>query len=119
SGGNPQIPKGEGDAPIQAYINALSGWKKQSVQQLDDLIVRLIPNIRKAVKWNSPFYGVEGNGWFINLHVFTKYLKVTFFNGASLTPPPPGHTPKSGQARWINLYENDTFDTAQFTNWIK
>jgi len=119
SGGNPQIPKGDGDAPVQAYIAAMPGWKREVGERLDLLITLLVPHVRKAVKWNSPFYGVEGQGWFLNLHVFTKYIRLTFFAGTSLKPTPPGHTPKSGNARWLDLHEADEFDEKQLITWIK
>jgi hypothetical protein len=117
SGGNPQIAKAEGDAPVQAYIAALSGWKRDLGKRLDALIVRNVPNVRKAVKWNSPFYGVEGQGWFLSFHVFTHYVKVTFFRGTSLRPVPPGGTGKD--ARWIDLHEGDDLDEAQMATWVK
>ena len=119
SGGNPQIPKGDGDAPVQAYITALPGWKQPLAERLDLLITLLVPEVRKAVKWNSPFYGVEGQGWFLNLHAFTHYLRLTFFAGASLKPTPPGHTPKSGEARWLDLHETTPFDEKRLVTWIK
>jgi hypothetical protein len=118
SGGNPQIPKGDGDAPVQAYIRAMPGWKRDVGRRLDALIVRAVPKVRKAVKWNSPFYGADGKGWFLTVHCFTKFVKVTFFDGASLRPPPPGGTPKSGETRWIDIHE-DGLDEAQLTRWIK
>jgi hypothetical protein len=117
SGGNPQIAKGEGDAPVQAYIRAMPGWKSAFGKQLDALIVRAVPNVRKAVKWNSPFYGIEGKGWFLNVHVFTRFVKVTFFAGASLRPVPPG-AGKDKDARWIDVYEG-AFDEAQMAAWVK
>jgi hypothetical protein len=119
SGGNPQIAKGEGDPPVQAYIAAMPGWKREVGRRLDELIVQTVPGVRKAVKWNSPFYGVDERGWFLSFHVFTRYVKVTFFNGASLTPIPPGGTPKSKEARWIDLYENEPLDETQLKKWIK
>ncbi len=119
SGGNPQIAKADGDAPVQAYIAAMPGWKSDLGRRLDALIARHVPEVRKAVRWNSPFYGAEDRGWFLSFHVLTRYVKVTFFNGRSLTPMPPGGTPKSGEARWIDLYENEPFDEAQFVNWVK
>lgn len=119
AGGNPQIPKGDGDAPVQAYIRAMPGWKSAVGKRLDELIVRNVPNVNKAVKWNSPFYGVEGSGWFISIHVLTKYVKVTFFAGAELDPLPPGATPKSGRARWLDIYEDDELDDKQLSSWIK
>ena len=119
SGGNPQIPKGEGDAPVQAYIAAMPGWKSDLGKRLDRLIVRTVPNVQKAVKWNSPFYGIEGQGWFLSFHVLTKYVKVNFFEGMSLQPIPPGGTEKSKQARWIDIYEDDELDEAQMASWVK
>ena len=119
SGGNPQIAKGDGDAPVQAYIAAMPGWKSDLGKRLDALIVRHVPHVRKAVKWNSPFYGVEGQGWFLSFHVFTRYVKVTFFNGISLQPIPPGGTPKSGEARWIDIYEDAPLDEAQMVAWVQ
>jgi hypothetical protein len=108
-----------GEAPVRAYINAMPGWKSEIGRQLDDLIVRNVPSVRKAIKWNSPFYGIEGNGWFLSFHVFTRYVKVTFFGGASLRPIPPGSTAKSGHARWVDIYEGDTVDSKQMVSWIK
>ena len=116
SGGNPQIAKADGDAPVQAYIAAIPGWKCDIAKRLDALIVRSVPNVRKAVKWNSPFYGIEGQGWFVSFHVFTKYIKLTFFRGTSLVPAPPGGTSK--EARWIDIHEND-LDEAQIATWIR
>ena len=118
SGGNPQIPKGDGDGPVQAYIAAMPGWKRDLGRRLDALIVRAAPGVQKAVRWNSPFYGMPGQGWFVSFHVFTRYVKVTFFAGRSLDPVPPGGTPKSGQARWIDIHEDD-FDEAQMERWVK
>ena len=116
SGGNPQIAKADGDAPVRAYIAAMPGWKRDIGKRLDALIMRNAPGVRKAVKWNSPFYGIEGQGWFVSFHVFTRYVKVTFFRGTSLRPVPPGGTSK--EARWIDIHEDD-FDEAQMTSWIK
>jgi hypothetical protein len=118
TGGNPQIAKGDGDAPVQAYIAAMPGWKREIGQRLDKLIEQHVPHVRKAVKWNSPFYGVEGQGWFASFHVFTKYVKLTFFKGALLNPPPSGSTPKSGDARWIDITEGK-LDEAQLSRWVK
>lgn len=118
SGGNPQIAKADGDAPVQAYIAAMPGWKSGLGKQIDSLIERIVPNVRKAVRWNSPLYGVEGQGWFLAIHVQTRCVKVTFFNGVSLTPPPPGGTPKSGDSRWIDIHEGK-FDEAEMTAWVK
>ncbi len=116
AGGNPQIAKADGDAPVQAYIAAMPGWKRDIGQRLDALIMEHVPNVRKAVKWNSPFYGTEGHGWFLGFHVFTQYVKVSFFQGTSLQPAPKGGTGK--EARWIDIREND-FDEAQMISWIK
>jgi hypothetical protein len=119
SGGNPQIAKADGEAPVQAYIAALPGWKRGLGKRLDALIVRSVPDVRKAVKWNSPFYGLEGQGWFLSLHVFTRYVKVTFFSGASLRPLPPGGTARSKDARWIDIREGDALDETQMAKWVK
>jgi hypothetical protein len=115
-GGNPQIAKADGDTPVQAYIAAMPGWKRDIGKRLDALIVRNVPNVRKAVKWNSPFYGIEDQGWFLGFHVFTHYVKVTLFRGTSLRPVPPGGTGKD--ARWIDIHEDD-FDEAQMATWVK
>ncbi len=117
SGGNPQIAKGDGDSPVQAYIAAMPGWKSELGRRLDDLIVRTVPGVQKAVRWNSPFYGIEGQGWFLNCHVFTRYVKVTFFKGASLRPVPPG-SGKDRDARWVDLYE-DALDEEQMAAWVR
>jgi hypothetical protein len=119
SGGNPQIAKADGDAPVQAYIAAMPDWKRDVGERLDALIVRSVPHVRKAVKWNSPFYGIEGQGWFLSFHVFTRYVKVTFFHGASLKPLPPGGTPRSGDARWIDIHEDELLDETQVVSWVK
>jgi hypothetical protein len=116
SGGNPQIAKADGNAPVQAYIAAMPGWKRDMGTRLDALIVSTVPNVRKAVKWNSPFYGIEGQGWFLSFHVFTRYVKVTFFRGTSLRPVPPGG--RSKDARWIDIHEDD-LDEAQLATWVK
>ena len=116
SGGNPQIAKADGDVPVQAYIAAMPGWKRDLGRLLDALIVQNVPNVRKAVKWNSPFYGIEGNGWLLSFHVFTRFVKVTFFNGTSLRPMPQGGTSK--EARWIDIHEGK-FDEAQIATWVK
>ena len=118
SGGNPQIAKADGDAPVQAYIAAMPEWKRDLGRRLDALVVRSVPGVRKAVKWNSPFYGVEGQGWFMSFHVFTRFVKVTFFAGTSLRPVPPGGTPKSKDARWIDIHEGE-LDEAQMAEWLK
>ena len=117
SGGNPQIAKGDGDAPVQAYIAAMSGWKRDIGRRLDALIERTVPGVRKAVKWNSPFYGVGGEGWFVSYHCFTKYVKVTFFRGTSLSPVPPGAS-KHKDVRYLDIYE-DQLDEAQLASWVK
>ena len=117
SGGNPQIARGDGDAPVQAYIAAMPGWKRDVGRRLDDLIERAVPGVRKAVRWNSPWYGVEGRGWFASTHVFSKYVKLTFLNGAELSPMPPG-SGKDPDARWVNIYEGG-FDEAQVAEWIR
>ena len=117
SGGNPQIAKADGNASVQAYIAAMPGWKSDVGQRLDDLIVRTVPDVRKAVRWNSPFYGIEGQGWFLSTHVFTRYVRVTFFPGASLQPVPPG-SGKDKDARWVDIYE-DGLDEDQLATWIR
>ncbi|MBI5496068.1 MAG: DUF1801 domain-containing protein [Deltaproteobacteria bacterium] len=116
TGGNPQIAKADGDTPVQAYIAAMPGWKSDVGRRLDAIIARAVPGVRKAVKWNSPFYGVEGQGWFLSLHTFTRYVKVTFFQGALMRPVPPGGTAKD--ARWIDIHE-DGFNEAQMTTWVR
>jgi hypothetical protein len=116
AGGNPQVAKADRNAPVQAYIAAMPGWKRDVGRRLDALIVRNVPNVRKAVRWNSPFYGIEGQGWFLGFHVFTRYVKVTFFRGTSLRPVPPGGTGKD--ARWIDIHEDD-LDEAQMARWLK
>jgi len=118
SGGNPQIAKADGDAPVQAYIAALPGWKRDTGRWLDALIVRTVPSVRKAVKWNSPFYGIENRGWFLALHAFTHYIKVTFFRGTSLRPLPPGAS-KSKEVRYLDIREDDKPDEAQVAKWVK
>ncbi len=119
AGGNPQIAKADGDAPVQAYIAAMPGWKRDIGRRLDALIVRTAPGVRKAVKWNSPFYGVETQpGWFLTFHCFTTYVKVAFFRGTSLRPVPPGES-KSKDVRYLDIHEDDQFDEAQVAAWIK
>ncbi|MYH19542.1 MAG: DUF1801 domain-containing protein [Gemmatimonadetes bacterium] len=117
SGGNPQIAKADGDAPVQAYIAAMPGWKSDLGRRLDELIVRIVPGVRKAVRWNSPFYGIEDQGWFLSYHVFTRYVKVTFLQGAALRPVPPG-SGKDKDSRWIDLYEGE-FDEERMADWIR
>jgi len=118
SGGNPQIAKADGDAPVQAYIAAMPGWKRDVGRRLDALIVRTVSGVRKAVKWNSPLYGVEGQGWFLGIHTFTNYVKVAFFRGTSLRPVPPGES-KSKDTRYLDIHEDDQLDEAQLAAWVK
>jgi hypothetical protein len=118
SGGNPQIAKAYGDAPVQAYIAAMPGWKNNLGRRLDAIITRTVPGVHKAVKYNSPLYGIDGEGWFLSLHVFTKYVKVAFFRGASLHPVPPGKS-KQKHVRYLDIHEDDQLDEAQFTAWVK
>lgn len=120
SGGNPQIAKGYGDAPVRAYIAAMPGWKRAVGARLDALIESAVPDVRKAVKWNSPFYGAgqEDAGWFLGLHCFAKYIKVAFFRGAGLRPLPPG-TSKQKDVRYLDIREDETLDEAQFVDWVK
>ncbi len=117
AGGNPRIPKSQGDAPVQAYIAAVPGWKREVARRLDALVTRTVPRVKKAVKWNSPFYGIENRGWFLSYHCFTNYLKVTFFRGRSLAPVPSGKS-KHPQVRYLDIRE-DGFDEAQFVAWVK
>jgi len=118
SGGNPQIAKADGDAPVQAYIAAMPGWKRDVGRRLDSLIVTHVPGVRKAVKWNSPFYGVEGQGWFLNFHTFTNYVKMAFFRGTSLRPVPPGQS-KHEEVRYLDIRKDDEIDEAQLATWIR
>ncbi len=117
SGGNPQIAKGDGDEPVQAYINAMPDWKSEQGRFLDGLIAANVPEVRKAVRWNSPFYGIEGMGWFVSFHCFTKYIKVTFLNGGSLLPPPPVDS-KYPDVKYLHIYEDAGLDEAQFVDWV-
>jgi hypothetical protein len=119
AGGNPQIAKADGDAPVQAYIAAMPGWKSALGKRLDAIIVRNAPDAHKAVRWNSPFYGVEGHGWIVTFRVLTRYVKVTFFNGMALHPIPPGGTQRSGKSRWLDIYENDELDEQQLASWVQ
>lgn len=118
SGGNPQIAKADGDAPVQAYIAAMPGWKRELGEKLDALIVRTLPHVRKAVKWNSPLYGIEGQGFFMGVHTFTHYVKLAFFNGASLRPVPPGPS-KDKNTRYLDIRQDDEIDEAQLAAWLK
>ncbi|TFW19041.1 DUF1801 domain-containing protein [Massilia arenosa] len=118
AGGNPQIPMADGDAPVQAYIAAMPDWKRGIGEQLDALISAAIPEVRKAVKWNSPFYGIAGQGWFLSFHCYTKFVKVAFFKGAHLDPPPPG-TSKQPDVRYLDIHEIDVVDEEQLTDWVR
>jgi hypothetical protein len=118
SGGNPQIPKGDGDGPVQAYLDAMPGWKRDLGRRIDALIVSTVPAVEKAVKWNTPMYGVADQGWFLAFHCFTKYVKVTFFRGTSLRPVPPGES-KTPETRYLDIHEDDVLDEARFTEWVK
>jgi hypothetical protein len=118
SGGNPQIAKADGDPPVQAFIAAMPGWKREAGRRLDRLIGRTVPGVRKAVKWNSPFYGIEGQGWFLSFHCFAKYVKVAFFRGGSLDPLPPGES-KHKEVRYLDLRENDPVDEKLLASWIR
>jgi hypothetical protein len=118
SGGNPQIAKADGPEPVEAYITALPGWKSALGKRIDRVIERALPQVKKAVKWNSPIYGVDGQSWFLGMHAFTRYLKLAFFRGAVLRPPPPG-TSKDPNTRYLDLHEHDTLDEAQLERWVK
>ena len=118
AGGNPQIAKASGPAPVRAYLAAIPGWKQKVGRRLDKLIVQAVPGVQKAVKWNSPFYGVAGQGWFLSFHCFTRYIKVTFFKGGSLDPPPPGES-KHREVRYLDIFEDGIPDEKSFTTWVK
>lgn len=118
SGGNPQIPKGYGNEPVDAYLAAMPGWKQDVGRKLDALIVETVPDVQKAVKWNTPFYGMDGTTWFLGFHCLTKYVKVAFLKGASLDPVPPG-TSKQADARYLDIYETDEIDEALFIDWVR
>jgi hypothetical protein len=118
SGGNPQIAKAYGDVPVQAYIAAMPGWKRDVGRQLDAIIARTVPDVYKAVKWNTPFYGIEGQGWFLGFHCITKYVKVAFFRGTSLRPVPPVES-KQKNVRYFHIHEDDQIDEDQFADWVK
>jgi hypothetical protein len=118
SGGNPQIAMAGGDAPVQAYIAAMPGWKKAVGRQLDTLIASTVPGVSRAVKWNSPFYGMDGDGWFLSFHCFDKYIKVAFFRGSALTPPPPVAS-KQAEVRYFHIHEGEEIDEAQFCSWVE
>ena len=117
AGGNPQIAKGYGDAPLKAYLAAMPGWKRDVGRRIDAVIARTVPGVKRAVKWNSPFYGVEEGSWFLNFHCYTNYIKVAFFRGTSLRPVPPG-TSRHKEVRYLDVHEND-LDEAQLTAWVK
>ncbi len=118
SGGNPQIPKGFGDAPVQAFIKAMPGWQSDVGRRIDDIVTAEVPGVRKAVKWNSPFYGMDEDDYFLSFHCFTKYVKVTFLNGAQLDPPPPGASKHPG-VRYLDIYEDPPLDAARFVDWVR
>ncbi|AXV16191.1 histidine kinase [Neorhizobium sp. SOG26] len=118
SGGNPQIPKGDGDAPVQAYIAAMPGWKQRVGRAIDGLVEKTVADVRKAVKWNTPFYGIEGNGWFLAFHCFDRYVKLTFFRGTSLVPQPP-ESSKQKEVRYFHIHEDDVIDETQLADWIR
>jgi hypothetical protein len=118
SGGNPQVPKGDGDAPVQAYLAAMPGWRRAVGRQLDALVVRTVPKVSKAVRWNSPFYGVEGRGWFLSYHCFARYVKVTFLRGAALRPPPPVAS-KHEHVRYLHVHEDERIDERELARWIR
>ena len=118
AGGNPQIAKAYGDAPVQAYISAMPGWKHDVGRRLDAIVTRTVPGVYKAVKWNSPLYGIEGEGWFLSIHCFTNYVKVAFFRGTSLRPVPPGES-KTEETRYLDIREDDQLDEAQLAAWVK
>jgi hypothetical protein len=118
SGGNPQIAKGDGDAPVQAYIATMPGWKSDVGRCLDALIVRTVPDVRKAVRWNSPFYGMDGQGWFLSFHCYTRYIKLAFFRGAALSPPPPVAS-RDENTRYFHIHEDEPLDEERLANWIR
>ena len=118
SGGNPQIPKADGDAPVQDYLDAMPGWKQDIGRHLDELVARTVADVRKAVRWNTPFYGIEGRGWFLGFHCFDRYVKVTFLNGSALSPPPPVESNQEG-VRYLHLHENEEIDDKQLAKWFR
>ncbi len=118
SGGNPQIPKGDGDEPVQAYIAAMPGWKRSLGERLDNLVVSTVPGVHKAVKWNQPFYGQEGEGWFLAFRCYTNYVQLQFFRGTSLGPVPPKAS-KHDEVRYLDIYEDDDLDEAKLASWIE
>lgn len=118
SGGNPQIAKGDGDEPLQAYLEAMPEWKGEIGRHIDDLVREVVPQALRAVRWNSPFYGIEGNGWFLSLHCFTKYVKITWLNGSELDPNPPG-TSKQQRVRYLDIRQHDEIDDDQIRQWLR
>ena len=118
SGGTPQIAKGDGDAPVQAYVAALPGWKSGVAKRVDEIVTRTVPGVRKAVKWNSPFYGVDGRGWFLSVHAFTRFLRLAFFRGAALRPVPPGPS-KTAHARYYDVHEGEPLDERRLASWLR
>lgn len=118
SGGNPQIAKGYGEAPVRAYIEAMPGWKREIGRRIDAIVAREVPGVARAVKWNSPLYGIEAGRWFLSFHCFTRYVKATFFRGASMTPVPPGAS-KHPDVRYLDIYEDKGLDEAQFADWVR
>jgi len=118
SGGNPQIPKGDGDGPVQAYIAAIPGWKRDAAERLDALVVKTLPDVKKAVKWNSPLYGTDGRSWFLGVHCFDRYLKLAFFRGAHLDPMPPVAS-KDKDTRYLHIHEDEAVDEAQLADWLR
>lgn len=118
AGGNPQIAKADGEAPVQAFIAAMPGWKREVGRRIDELVARAIPGVRKAVRWNTPFYGIDGQGWFLGFHCLTRYVKVAFFRGADLSPPPPVAS-KQPHVRYFHVHEGDTLDEGQLIDWIR
>ncbi|HWM15172.1 MAG TPA: DUF1801 domain-containing protein, partial [Microbacterium sp.] len=118
SGGNPQIPKGEGNGPVQDYLAAMPGWKRDIGRRLDDLIVGVVPHVQKAVKWNQPFYGVKDDGWFLSFRCYAEYVQVQFFKGTSLDPLPPKES-KHDEVRYLDIHEDDELDEAQLRSWVE
>ncbi|WP_374469136.1 DUF1801 domain-containing protein [Phenylobacterium sp.] len=118
AGGNPQIPKGHGEAPVQAYIAAMPGWKADVGRRIDAIVSRTVPEVRKAVKWNSPLYGLDGKTWFLSFHCFDRYVKVAFFRGAALEPVPPEPS-KTPSTRYLHVREGEALDEAQFADWVR
>jgi len=117
SGGNPQVAKADGDAPVQAWIGAIPDWKRGVGAHVDELVTRTLPHVRKAVRWNSPFYGIDGQGWFLSMHCYAKFVRVAFFRGASLVPPPPGLS-RQPDVRYLDLREGEAIDEPQFADWL-